>query len=206
MKKHLNLFIVLMLLALSFSAAGQKPSAREVVKKGSFTLSPQVLNLGFNSYTMMVDDMDDESFKASQLGLSFAGGYTILNGLTLNGQLGVQYLKLEDIKTMVASVGANVRYYFPMNLFIGVGTNFNYFNLKGAESESEEFDIDMGDINYNFLDVNATLGYAIFISPTVALEPSISYRYKIAGGKIEDTDHKINYNGLGFNLGVSIFF
>lgn len=208
MKKHLKISVVLALFAISLSAAGQQPSAREVIKKGSYNFSPQLLNLGFNAYKMKVSDMDDEDTKVTQFGLALAGGYTIMDGLTLNGQVGTQYFKLEDMKTMVASVGVNARYYLPMNLFVGVGTNFNYLKLKGdfgGDFESD-YDIDMEDTNYSFLDVNASLGYAIFISSNVALEPAISYRQKVLGGKIKDTDHKINYSGFGFNLGVSIFF
>lgn len=202
MKKYVSILITLALVAIVVPANAQSVSATDVIKKGSYNLSPQLLNVGFNSFSFGTDMKDSEDTKITQFGLALAGGYALADGLTLNGQLGAQYLKLEDTKILGATLGANVRYYFPMNLFIGAGANFNYASLKGMSFEGYEAESE----NYNFVDVTAMVGYAIFITPKIALEPSVSYRHKVAGGKIEDTNHSITYNGFGLNLGVSIFF
>lgn len=204
MKKYVSILIALAVFAIITPApvSAQSISATDVIKKGSYNLSPQLLNVGFNSFSFGTDMKDSEDMKITQFGLALAGGYALADGLTLNGQIGAQYLKLEDTKLFGATLGANLRYYFPMNVFIGAGTNFNYFSLKGVDMEEYSSESE----NNNFLDVTAIVGYAIFITPKIALEPSISYKHKIAGGKIEDTSHKITYSGFGINLGVSIFF
>jgi hypothetical protein len=66
------------------------------------------------------------------------------------------------------------------------------------------------DLSTTIIGYRAEAGYAIFLTPSVALEPSISYGGKLAGGAIkvggEKMDSKLEYSQFGINLGVSIFF
>lgn len=176
--------------------AGMVNAQSEATKKGTFVLNPQLLNLSFSSLSLK----GDADVKLSQLGFAFSGGYAVMDGLIINGQLGYQHLKLEDNKVSLFSIGAGSRYYFPNNFFGGVGLLYNHGKIKGADTE------DSAELSAGFLDLRAEAGYAWFITPSVALEPSVSYGMKLAGGKIDEMDAEIDYNRFGVNLGFSVFF
>lgn len=177
--------------------AGMVNAQSEATQKGTFVLNPQLLNLSFSSVGLK----GDADANISQFGLAFSGGYAVMDGLIINGQLGYQHLKLEDIKVSLFSIGAGARYYFPSNFFGGVGLLYNNGKIKVANSESSA-----ELLGIEFIDLRAEAGYAWFITPSVALEPSVSYGMKLAGGEIDELGAEIDYNRFGFNLGFSVFF
>lgn len=186
--KKISLILLAGLLSFGMANAQSEP-----ITKGTYVLNPQVLNLGFQSIS--VKDADDA---ITQFGLGFGGGYAIMDNLIINGQLSYQHLNLKpmDAKFTLMAIGAGARYYFPGNFFGGVGLMFTDVNIKSD-----------GDAGSNFLELRADVGYSYYLTPTMALEPFISYGSKISGGKIDGADGAdFSYTRLSFNLGVSIFF
>lgn len=188
--KKISLLLLGVLLSFGMANAQSEPIA-----KGTYVLSPQVLNLGFQSIS--VKDADDA---ITQFGLGFGGGYAIMDNLVINGQLTFQHLNLKPmgVKLTLMSIGAGARYYFPGNFFGGVGLMFNDVSVKGEGDEGT-------DNGSNFIDLRADVGYSYRITPSVALEPFLSYGSKIVGGDL-DGGGDFSYSRLSLNLGVSIYF
>jgi len=211
--KKLNLLIVVSLL---FVAAGLQAQSEEgdFAKKGTKLFNPQLLNISYQS--MNIDD--DDSYagsgqKLSQLGLSVSGGYAIIDNLFILGQVAGQSFKFggsDAAKLSFISIGAGVRYYTVQtvgNFFVGAGVLAN-----SGKVSSGGYDTDYSGDNFSttIIGYRAEAGYVKFLIPSVAIEPSISYGGKLAGGEIkvgsESMGSKLKYNQFGINLGVSIFF
>ncbi|MDD4191547.1 MAG: hypothetical protein PHI28_09450 [Mangrovibacterium sp.] len=78
---------------------------------------------------------------------------------------------------------------------------------SGIDIDDEDSELDTeSDLSTTMVEFRLEAGYSYFILPSVALEPSISYATKIAGGKVENYDDKLTYSRFGINLGVSVFF
>jgi hypothetical protein len=188
--KKLLLAVVAVVLSLGSSLA------MDPIEKGTYMLNPQLLNLGGSSNTFKFDGGPDVVLK--QFGFTFMGGYAVMDNLLSTGQLGYQYMKLEDLKVQVASVGVGAKYYTPMNLFGGV--NFLY-NMGKADAGGDDFKVNFGELRFD-------VGYSLELTSAVRLEPTVSYGLKVLGGdlKIDGTEvAKLKYNGFIVNIGVSIF-
>lgn len=207
--KKLSLLIVVLLL---FTVAGVQAQSEDsdFAKKGAFLLNPQLLNVSFQS-------MKINGEKLSQLGLSVSGGYAITDNLFLLGQVAGQSFKFgsgDATKFSFISIGAGARYYID-KFFLGGGVlaNNGKINIGGYFDDFDDLDdmeVSGNDLKTTIMGFRVEAGYAIFLTPSVSLEPSISYGGKLMGGKIkvggEKMDSKIKYNQFGINLGVSIFF
>ncbi len=160
------------------------------------------------------DEEDGDGEKMSQLGLAVSGGYAIVDNLFILGQVAGQSLQLgSDDATKISffTIGAGARYYIG-KIFLGASVlaNSGKVNLGGY---LDDFDDEVGggdDLSTTIIGYRAEAGYALFLTPSVALEPSISYGGKLAGGEVksggEKMGTKIKYDQFGINLGVSIFF
>lgn len=199
--KKLSLLIVALLL---FTVAGVQAQSEggDFAKRGAILLNPQLLNVSYQSMKINSSDSDaSDGEKLSQLGLSVSGGYAIADNLFILAQVAGQSLQLgSDDATKVSffTIGAGARYYIG-KFFLGGGVLANNGKINSGDDRSTTI------IGYR-----AEAGYAIFLTPSVALEPSVSYGGKLTGGEIkvggEKMDSKIKYNQFGVNLGVSIFF
>jgi hypothetical protein len=197
---HLNFYLrmkkVYSLLAatLFLACIGVQAQSESSHAKGTLMINPQLLNVAYNSLTLKSDgDID-----ASQFGLAVAGGYAIQDALYVMGQVGAQSMKYgEDAyKVSFATLGAGLRYYVGQNFFVGAGLLVN----------TGKIDDGIDDTSTTLVGYRAEAGYAIYVTPSIAFEPSVSYGSKIAGGKIDGAEHKLGYSQFGINLGVSIFF
>lgn len=212
--KKLSLLIVVLLL---FSVAGAQAQfeSSDFAKRGAILFNPQLLNLSFQSMKYNISDEEDgDGEKMSQLGLAVSGGYAIVDNLFILGQVAGQSLQLgSDDATKISffTIGAGARYYIG-KIFLGASVlaNSGKVNLGGY---LDDFDDEVGggdDLSTTIIGYRAEAGYALFLTPSVALEPSISYGGKLAGGEVksggEKMGTKIKYDQFGINLGVSIFF
>lgn len=149
----------------------------------------------------------------SQLGLAVSGGYAIADNLFILGQVAGQSLKLgssDAAKLSFISIGAGVRYYTAQTMgdfFVGAGLLANNGKVSSGGYDSEYGD---SDLSTTIVGYRAEAGYVILLLPSLALEPSISYGGKLAGGTIksggQEMGSKLKYSQFGINLGVSIFF
>ena len=215
--KKLSLLIVALLL---FTVAGAQAQSEggDFAKRGAILLNPQLLNVSYQSMKINSSDSDaSDGEKLSQLGLSVSGGYAIADNLFILAQVAGQSLQLgSDDATKVSffTIGAGARYYIG-KFFLGAGVlaNNGKINMGGYFDDFDDFDdMEVGgdDFSTTMIGYRAEAGYALFLTPSVALEPSISYGGKLAGGAIkvggEKMDSKLEYSQFGINLGVSIFF
>lgn len=211
MKKFSLLIVVLLFVMPGLQA---QSGESDFAKKGTKLFNPQLLNLSYQS--MKIDN--DDSYagsgqKLSQLGLSVSGGYAIMDNLFIIGQVAGQSFKLgssDAAKLSFISIGAGARYYTTQTMgsfFAGAGLLAN-----NGKVSSGGYDTDyVGDnLSTTIIGYYAEAGYVKFLTPSLALEPSISYGGKLMGGEIkvggEEMDSKIKYNQFGINLGLSIFF
>ena len=204
MKKLFTLLVALMLL-VSMHAKAQTEQPTDFAKEGTILFNPQLLNLGVSNMSLKVSG-GSESTNLSQFGLAVSGGYAIQDNLFILGQVGAQAFKFGEMNLSFFSLGGGARYYLPKNFYAGAGLLLNTGKIKGAggiDYEEEEID---SDLSTTMVDLRLEVGYSYFLLPSVALEPSITYGTKIAGGKIENYDNKLTYNRFGINLGVSVFF
>ena len=175
-------------------------------KKGSVMFNPQLLNLSYQNISLGESDFD-EKYKLSQVGLSVQAGYAIIDNLFIVGQIAGQSLKFEESTVNFFTLGAGARYYLD-NLFVGAGVLMNSGKVE-SDWDDDDFDAS-GGTSTTLFGLQAEVGYSIFLLPTIALEPSISYNTKIAGGDVKSggtkTESNVEYNQFGVNLGVSIYF
>lgn len=206
--KQLSTLLVALVLFLSINVQAQINQPTEFAKEGTILFNPQLLNLGFSSFSFKM--AGSESTKLNQFGLAASGGYAIQDNLFVLGQLGAQSFKFDEMNFSFFSLGGGARYYLPKNFYAGAGLLLNSGKIKGAEGVSlDDVDSDFdsaSDLSTTMIEFRLEAGYSYFILPSVALEPSVSYGTKIIGGKIEDYDDKLTYSRLGINLGVSVFF
>lgn len=212
--KKLSLLIVASLL---FTVAGVQAQSEggDFAKRGAILLNPQLLNVSYQSMKINSSDSDaSDGEKLSQLGLSVSGGYAIADNLFILAQVAGQSLQLgSDDATKVSffTIGAGARYYIG-KFFLGGGVlaNNGKINIGGYFDDFDDMEVSGDDLSTTIIGYRAEAGYAIFLTPSVALEPSVSYGGKLTGGEIkvggEKMDSKIKYNQFGVNLGVSIFF
>ncbi|MGI6516765.1 MAG: hypothetical protein ACOX14_08270 [Fermentimonas caenicola] len=212
--KKLSLLIVALLL---FTVAGVQAQSEggDFAKRGAILLNPQLLNVSYQSMKINSSDSDaSDGEKLSQLGLSVSGGYAIADNLFILAQVAGQSLQLgSDDATKVSffTIGAGARYYIG-KFFLGGGVlaNNGKINIGGYFDDFDDMEVSGDDLSTTIIGYRAEAGYAIFLTPSVALEPSISYGGKLAGGAIkvggEKMDSKLEYSQFGINLGVSIFF
>ncbi len=202
--------ILLLLLSIAFLSGHAQTN--DFSKKGMKVFNPQLLNLGFSSLSFKSSGSGSESTDLTQFGLAASGGYAIQDNLFILGQVGAQSFKFSETNFSFFSLGGGARYYLPKNFYAGAGLLLNHGKIKGVgdsgidiDDEDSELDTE-SDLGTTMVEFRLEAGYSYFLLPSVALEPSISYGTKIAGGKVENYDNKLTYSRFGINLGVSVFF
>lgn len=187
--KKLSLLIVALLL---FTVAGVQAQSEggDFAKRGAILLNPQLLNVSYQSMKINSSDSDaSDGEKLSQLGLSVSGGYAIADNLFILAQVAGQSLQLgSDDATKVSffTIGAGARYYIG-KFFLGGGVlaNNGKINIGGYFDDFDDMEVSGDDLSTTIIGYRAEAGYAIFLTPSVALEPSVSYGGKLTGGEIK---------------------
>ena len=100
-----------------------------------------------------IADVDD---KLTNINLNLTVGYFVVDRLAVGLQTGYQYTKFGDDDSNSITYGVFGRYYTKSNFFLGSG----YIISKSESSES---------VGY----IPVELGYAYFLTPSVAIEPAI---------------------------------
>jgi hypothetical protein len=193
------------MLFVSINVQAQTEQPTDFAKEGTILFNPQLLNLGFSNLSLKAEG-GSGSTNLNQFGLAVSGGYAIQDNLFILGQVGAQAFKFGEMNFSFFSLGGGARYYLPKNFYAGAGLLLNSGKIKGADGiDYDEEEID-SDLSTTMVDLRLEAGYSYFLLPSVALEPSVTYGMKIAGGKIDNYDADLNYSRFGINLGVSVFF
>ncbi len=187
MKKIISLLAITILFAGALQA--------QFVTKGTKMVSTQVTNLGFNSISFKMGS-SDESTKMNRIGLSFAGGYAIMDDLMILGSVAFQSFKFDESKLNALTIGAMGRKYFNSGLFAGAGVGL-VTGKVGKDSETT---------STTMIDGSLQAGYSFEILPKLILEPIVAFSTKLAGGKIEDFDHKLKYTQFSISVGFTYLF
>jgi hypothetical protein len=166
MKKQL----LTLLAAISFCTASAQ------INKDAVMISAQS-NLNFTSAES--DGESNESFI-----LKAALGYFVAENLAIGPVFG--YEKEGDLST--TSIGIFGRYYVNGKVFFGAGYTSNRIKVDLGSFG--------GDITVKYNAIPLEIGYAAFITPNVAVEPSIGYT--IVSGDADGS-------AFGFNVGFGIY-
>lgn len=124
-----------------------------------------------------------------QFGISPSLLFFISDGLAIGTRLSAGFNSTEGNFSYNIGLGPELRYYFDFGLFIKAGVSYD---LNHYES-----------YKYNSITVEPAIGYAIFLNPHVAIEPSFFYNLDLINYDSSTTKYVNNY--LGIQVGISIF-
>lgn len=123
-----------------------------------------------------------------KLGVNFKGGSFIAENLAFLVGVGFQIDKQDNYKDNRLDLNTGLRYYLFSHLIIGAELGYQKGWIReygGGKSRRPDY-----------LTFGAELGYAIFLTQSVALEPGVYWRYSF-------TD---KYNQYGVKVGFGIYF
>jgi hypothetical protein len=117
--------------------------------------------------------------------------FFVSDGLAIGTRLTAGFSSSEGNFSYNIGLGPELRYYFDFGLFFEAG--FSY-DLNHSESYS-----------YNSISVEPAIGYAIFLNPHVAIEPSFYYNLDLTNYDFTTSTSKYVYHYIGLQVGISIF-
>ena len=173
--------------------SSSKKASGTPVQKGTIFFNTNATNISFNSISF--GDADGGAMESlTRFGLQGTGGYGLMDNLALVGGLGLQFGKVEDSSLTAFTLNAGARYYIVSNfyasgMFVLGLTSVNNNSGKGSTGKGHTFGFDIG------------VGYSIFLTPRIAIEPNLSYSIGISN-KMADAAYKLN--SLTANVGFTI--
>ncbi|AHF13522.1 hypothetical protein BARVI_00200 [Barnesiella viscericola DSM 18177] len=152
------------------------------ILKNTWIVNPQVS--GFNLGSTHTQETGNEAF---DLGLKVEAGNFIANNLAFLVGLGGDFSWNKEYNDNSIDLMASIRYYTLTTLFIGVNTGYTHAwnKPKGGSSVCRDY-----------LYVGAELGYAIFVSPNISLDPALYWKHSF-------TD---KFDQYGLKIGLSVYF
>lgn len=152
----------------------------EPIKQGNWMVGGSVGNIGYS--------FEGESFN---INLQPRAGYFITDGIAIGAQANLGFTTVpEDDNEYTYGIAPFVRYYFP-----GGATASSRFFAQGdvgIAGSSAGSDVSLA--------LGANVGYAHFITQTVALEATFGYNYSKANVNLGD-----KATGLGVGIGFQIY-
>ncbi len=163
------------LLIVTLAAVGVAVGAKaQNFEKGDWMIRADVSNL-------QLTQSFSDGFSLTSFDVGVNAGYFLTNRFAVEAALGLDYSKIKGADGVADfSFGADARYYPVGNLFAKVG----YY---GSVIE------DSGVISY----LGAWVGYDLFLSENVFLEPAVLYTRRLVEGGM---------NNLGLSLGFGVRF
>ena len=157
------------------------------IHKGTWLIGSSS-SFGINNYSSKVGS------DVTIFNVNLKSGYFVIDNLALGLNLGLTSFSEHESQTTVIA-GAFIRYYLPKNFFLGAGYNSVSTTSTGPYGSSTS--------GYS---IPFEVGYAAFITPNIAIEPSIVY---VTG----DDKGGITYSGMstgansafGVNLGFTVY-
>jgi hypothetical protein len=131
--------------------------AQDKTGERSSTSKGKILVGSSSGFSVAQASIDGVSEKLTNINLDVSTGYFVADRFVIGVQGGYQYTKFASDKSTAGSYGLFGRYYTQSNFFVGTG----YRVSKSGKSKS------VGTIPVE-------LGYAYFLSPSVAIEPAVN--------------------------------
>src|SRR5690606_7480967 len=187
--KNLLLTLALSVGCLSYSNAQVEIETRpqtsadvgmDPIKQGSWMVGGSIVSLGYS--------VEGKSFN---INVNPRAGYFVTDGLAIGAQANLGFTSVKDADNEWGyGISPFVRYYFPggasaTGRFFGQGD----IGIGGSSAGS--------DVSLN---LGANVGYAHFITQTVALEAMFGYNYSKA-----NIDAANKQSGLGVSVGFQIY-
>ena len=172
-KKVLLTFLVIWLFSNTGSAQ---------ILKNTWIINPQLS--GFNLGSTHTEDTGKETF---DLGLKVEAGNFIANNLAILVGIGGDFAWNKEYKDNSSDIVGSIRYYTRTTLFLGVNAGYTHawYKPKGSDSQCRDY-----------LYIGAELGYAIFVSQNISLDPAVYWKHSF-------TD---KFNQYGIKMGFSVYF
>lgn len=161
-------------------------------------------NAGFSSikYKQKQGSTTHDDYTMTTFSLAPQFGYFVIDNLAVGGDLNVSLSKYSDEDTDDESKDNSfelrpfVRYYLPQKIFF-----HGQFGIGSGSTKDE----DNNKNKYNLTSWNLGVGYAIFITNNIAIEPMIKYGSNIKNYKDANPDYKDINTGLSLNVGFQIY-
>ena len=172
-KKVLLTFLVIWLFSNTGSAQ---------ILKNTWIINPQLS--GFNLGSTHTEDTGKETF---DLGLKVEAGNFIANNLAILVGSGGDFPCNKENKHNTIYIMGRIINYTPTTLFLGINAGYTHawYKPKGSDSQCRDY-----------LYVGAELGYAIFVSHNISLDPAVYWKHSF-------TD---KFNQYGIKMGLSVYF
>ena len=175
--KRIAHIIVLLLLPVSTLMAQ--------TEKGYWMINPHLSTFGISG-----TDTDHKKPNRFNFGLGFKGGTFIYDDLLVSFGAGYNLdMQKKQWKENSLQLNGAVKYYFFSHLFLGaeIGYEHNWTNYIGSTQKTQKS---------NYYYVGADLGYAIFITRNISVDPALYWKYSFID----------RLNQYGFRLGFSLYF
>lgn len=150
------------------------------IKKGNWMVGGSLANLGYSF-----------EGKAFNINVQPRAGYFVSDGIAIGAQANLGFIAVKDLDNQYNyGIAPFVRYYFPE----GSSSSGRFFGQGdiGIAGSSVGKDVSLA--------LGANLGYAHFITRTVALEATVGYNYTKSNVNLGE-----KASGLGVGLGFQIY-
>ncbi len=170
-----TLFILLSIWLLSNTGSAQ-------ILKNTWIVNPQFSS--FNLGSTHTQETGNETF---DLGVKVEAGNFIANNLAVLVGVGGDFAWNKEYKDNSIDILGSIRYYTLTTLFIGVNAGYTHAwnKPKGGVSSCRDY-----------LYLGAELGYAIFVSHNISLDPALYWKHSF-------TD---KFDQYGLKIGLSVYF
>ncbi len=196
------------------TSSSKKKSATPdgLLQKGTFYFNTNASNVSFNHISVGHKN-GNKSNSVTRFGLQGTGGYALSEHLGIAAGVGFQYGKMEGSSISAFTFNGGVRYYVIPNLYlsgmmvvgatsISDGGTIDDLTGDGGDDADDDGASVSASMKGHTFGVDLGVGYSIFLTPRIALEPNISYSIGISN-KMENKEFKMN--SLTFNIGFTIF-
>lgn len=158
-------------------------SASAQTEQGYWLLNPQ-----FTAFDLSGTNNDLDKNNRFKLGMGFKGGNFMYDRLALLVGIGFNIDRQNDYKNNSINLNTGLRYYLFSKLYLSAELGYDKVWFREYSSDITR--------KRDYFYFGADLGYSIFVSQNVAIEPDIYWKYSF-------TDRRNEY---GFKVGFGIFF
>ncbi len=174
LKKTVLLFICLLSFITTMNAQ---------TEKGYWFFNPQ-----FTAFDLSGTENSLGKNDRFKLGIGVKAGTFIADNLAFLAGAGFQIDKQDLYKSNSLDLSTGFRYYLFSRLFLGAEIAYQKQWMRNYESENTR--------KRDYFLFNAELGYAIFLTHNISLEPGVYWRYSFAD----------EYNQYGVKIGFGLYF
>jgi long-subunit fatty acid transport protein len=163
----------------------------------AFNLEKGTISLGGGSTFSFANREYDGSRSSNSIGLSFTGGYFIIDNLEIGGGLDMSYFSADDYEMKGIMVSPYVTYHFDLN------ETSNIFISGMAGFGKSDSDSDYLSSESDQTSLSAEIGWEYFFTPSVSSKIGAKYRWEEERG---DDDWDIERKTFSTVLGLKFYF